>query len=95
MLILLLISDQPSNIRRECQRVGAGNVPSTSEACNEQPAPTETNGKGSRQIKGSDLMHQQFTALIIKRFQHATRSRKDFLAQVMFTTLDNKTCSSQ
>ncbi|XP_077309012.1 retinal-specific phospholipid-transporting ATPase ABCA4 isoform X1 [Lithobates pipiens] len=75
--------DQPSNIRRECQRVGPENVKSAPEACNEQPAPTETNGKGSRQIKGSDLMHQQFTALIIKRFQHATRSRKDFLAQIV------------
>ncbi|CAI9575755.1 unnamed protein product, partial [Staurois parvus] len=83
ILILLLISDQPSDIRRESQRVGAENVPPASKACNEQPAPTVTNGKGSRQIKGSDLMNQQFKALIIKRFQHATRSHKDFFAQIV------------
>ncbi|KAG8555624.1 hypothetical protein GDO81_017765, partial [Engystomops pustulosus] len=43
----------------------------------------ETEGKGSRQIKGSDLLNQQFKALLIKRFQHATRSHKDFLAQIV------------
>uniref|UniRef100_A0A8C5Q469 P-type phospholipid transporter n=1 Tax=Leptobrachium leishanense TaxID=445787 RepID=A0A8C5Q469_9ANUR len=45
--------------------------------------PIAVNGKGSQQIKGSDLMHQQFKALLIKRFHHATRSQKDFLAQIV------------
>ncbi|XP_041064203.1 retinal-specific phospholipid-transporting ATPase ABCA4 [Carcharodon carcharias] len=40
-------------------------------------------GKGSRQIKGSDLIKQQFKALFIKRFNHAIRSQKDFLAQFL------------
>ncbi|XP_069795195.1 retinal-specific phospholipid-transporting ATPase ABCA4 isoform X1 [Narcine bancroftii] len=40
-------------------------------------------GKGSRQIKGAELLKQQFCALFIKRFNHATRSQKDFLAQFL------------
>uniref|UniRef100_A0A452I3H1 P-type phospholipid transporter n=1 Tax=Gopherus agassizii TaxID=38772 RepID=A0A452I3H1_9SAUR len=40
-------------------------------------------GKGSGQYKGSQLIHQQIKALLIKRFHHATRSRKDFLAQIV------------
>ncbi|XP_018414710.1 PREDICTED: retinal-specific ATP-binding cassette transporter [Nanorana parkeri] len=51
--------------------------------CNKESAEGETHGKGSHQIKGSDLMFQQFKALIVKRFQHATRSRKDFFAQIV------------
>ncbi|XP_009332142.1 PREDICTED: retinal-specific ATP-binding cassette transporter [Pygoscelis adeliae] len=40
-------------------------------------------GKGSRQYKGFQLVHQQIKALLIKRFHHASRSHKDFLAQVV------------
>uniref|UniRef100_A0A8C4JVZ9 ATP binding cassette subfamily A member 4 n=1 Tax=Dromaius novaehollandiae TaxID=8790 RepID=A0A8C4JVZ9_DRONO len=40
-------------------------------------------GKGSRQYKGFQLVRQQIKALLIKRFHHATRSRKDFLSQVV------------
>uniref|UniRef100_A0A8B9P3H1 P-type phospholipid transporter n=1 Tax=Apteryx owenii TaxID=8824 RepID=A0A8B9P3H1_APTOW len=40
-------------------------------------------GKGSRQYKGFQLVRQQIKALLIKRFHHATRSRKDFLSQVI------------
>ncbi|KAM7379618.1 hypothetical protein PAMP_005160 [Pampus punctatissimus] len=40
-------------------------------------------GKGSRQVKGTILILKQFHALIMKRFHHATRSQKDFLAQVV------------
>ncbi|XP_051789234.1 retinal-specific phospholipid-transporting ATPase ABCA4 isoform X1 [Erpetoichthys calabaricus] len=40
-------------------------------------------GKGSKQIKGTTLVIQQFGALLIKRFHHATRSQKDFLAQIV------------
>lgn len=39
-------------------------------------------GKGSRQVKGVTLVLKQFHALLVKRFHHATRSQKDFLAQV-------------
>lgn len=39
-------------------------------------------GKGSRQVKGATLILKQFHALLVKRFHHATRSQKDFLAQV-------------
>ncbi|KAM8930176.1 retinal-specific phospholipid-transporting ATPase ABCA4 isoform 2-T2 [Pelodytes ibericus] len=53
------------------------------DATSKPPAPSKTDGRGSRQIKGSELVHQQFIALWIKRFQHATRSHKDFLAQIV------------
>lgn len=39
-------------------------------------------GKGSRQVKGPTLMLKQFHALLVKRFHHAVRSQKDFVAQV-------------
>ncbi|KAK2540324.1 Abca4 [Columba guinea] len=41
----------------------------------------QNEGKGSRQYKGFQLVHQQIKALLIKRFHHASRSHKDFLAQ--------------
>ncbi|XP_029473387.1 retinal-specific ATP-binding cassette transporter isoform X1 [Rhinatrema bivittatum] len=44
---------------------------------------TGTEGKGSRQIKDLELVQQQFRALIIKRFRHASRSQKDFVAQIV------------
>ncbi|XP_061652253.1 retinal-specific phospholipid-transporting ATPase ABCA4 isoform X3 [Phyllopteryx taeniolatus] len=40
-------------------------------------------GKGSRQVKGARLVLKQFHALLVKRFHHATRSRKDFVAQII------------
>ncbi|KAM8851376.1 retinal-specific phospholipid-transporting ATPase ABCA4-like isoform 1-T1 [Spinachia spinachia] len=40
-------------------------------------------GKGSRQVKGSTLVLKQFHALLVKRFHHAVRSQKDFLAQIV------------
>ncbi|XP_052331923.1 retinal-specific phospholipid-transporting ATPase ABCA4-like isoform X2 [Oncorhynchus keta] len=40
-------------------------------------------GKGSSQVKGANLVMQQFLALLVKRFHHATRSYKDFLAQIV------------
>ncbi|RXM35459.1 Retinal-specific ATP-binding cassette transporter [Acipenser ruthenus] len=42
-----------------------------------------SDGKGSHQIKGAGLVFQQFRALLIKRLYHATRSHKDFLAQIV------------
>ncbi|OXB57938.1 hypothetical protein ASZ78_003924 [Callipepla squamata] len=43
----------------------------------------QNEGKGSQQYKGFQLVHQQFKALFIKRFQHASRSHKDFLTQIV------------
>uniref|UniRef100_A0A8C4XPT1 P-type phospholipid transporter n=1 Tax=Falco tinnunculus TaxID=100819 RepID=A0A8C4XPT1_FALTI len=43
----------------------------------------QNEGKGSRQYKGFQLVHQQIKALLIKRFHHASRSHKDFLAQTV------------
>ncbi|XP_009883205.1 PREDICTED: retinal-specific ATP-binding cassette transporter [Charadrius vociferus] len=43
----------------------------------------QNEGKGSRQYKGFQLIHQQIKALLIKRFHHASRSHKDFLAQIV------------
>ncbi|NXA12997.1 ABCA4 protein, partial [Sapayoa aenigma] len=43
----------------------------------------QNEGRGSRQYKGLQLVQQQIKALLIKRFQHASRSHKDFLAQVV------------
>nr|XP_023696048.1 retinal-specific ATP-binding cassette transporter isoform X3 [Paramormyrops kingsleyae] len=40
-------------------------------------------GRGTRQVKGAGLVVKQFFALLMKRFQHATRSQKDFLAQIV------------
>lgn len=39
-------------------------------------------GKGSQQVKGFTLILKQFYALLVKRFHHAIRSQKDFIAQV-------------
>uniref|UniRef100_A0A8B9IIP2 ATP binding cassette subfamily A member 4 n=1 Tax=Anser cygnoides TaxID=8845 RepID=A0A8B9IIP2_ANSCY len=43
----------------------------------------QNEGKGSRQYKGFQLVRQQIKALFIKRFHHASRSHKDFLAQIV------------
>ncbi|XP_052658130.1 retinal-specific phospholipid-transporting ATPase ABCA4 isoform X5 [Harpia harpyja] len=43
----------------------------------------QNEGKGSRQYTGFQLVHQQIKALLIKRFHHASRSHKDFLAQIV------------
>uniref|UniRef100_A0A671YDC1 P-type phospholipid transporter n=1 Tax=Sparus aurata TaxID=8175 RepID=A0A671YDC1_SPAAU len=40
-------------------------------------------GKGSRQVKGATLILKQFHALLVKRFHHAIRSQKDFMAQIV------------
>ncbi|KAK2868151.1 hypothetical protein Q7C36_000022 [Tachysurus vachellii] len=40
-------------------------------------------GRASRQVKGFNLVMKQFHALLVKRFHHATRSSKDFLAQIV------------
>lgn len=47
------------------------------------PASDSSEGRGSRQVKGASLVLTQFYALLVKRFHHAARSQKDFLAQVL------------
>jgi len=39
-------------------------------------------GRGTHQVKGCRLVLKQFHALLVKRFHHAVRCQKDFLAQV-------------
>ncbi|TSK13580.1 Retinal-specific ATP-binding cassette transporter [Bagarius yarrelli] len=46
-------------------------------------------GRASRQVKGFNLVMMQFHAILVKRFHHATRSSKDFLAQVTFLKLSS------
>ncbi|XP_058033573.1 retinal-specific phospholipid-transporting ATPase ABCA4 [Ahaetulla prasina] len=43
----------------------------------------KSDGKGSWQNKGGQLILQQIKALLIKRFHHTARSIKDFLAQIV------------
>uniref|UniRef100_A0A3Q3NRF5 ATP-binding cassette, sub-family A (ABC1), member 4a n=1 Tax=Labrus bergylta TaxID=56723 RepID=A0A3Q3NRF5_9LABR len=45
--------------------------------------PGGSDGRGSYQVRGLQLTIKQFLALLIKRLQHATRSFKDFLAQIV------------
>ncbi|MEQ2307168.1 Retinal-specific ATP-binding cassette transporter, partial [Ameca splendens] len=40
-------------------------------------------GKGTYQVRGLSLIIKQFFALLIKRWHHATRSYKDFIAQIV------------
>ncbi|XDV27110.1 hypothetical protein PO909_030696 [Leuciscus waleckii] len=40
-------------------------------------------GRASKQVKGFSLVLKQFHALLVKRFHHAIRSHKDFLAQIV------------
>uniref|UniRef100_A0A4W4GCC2 ABC transporter domain-containing protein n=1 Tax=Electrophorus electricus TaxID=8005 RepID=A0A4W4GCC2_ELEEL len=44
-------------------------------------------GKASRLVKGSSLVLKQLHALLVKRFHHATRSHKDFFAQIVFPAM--------
>uniref|UniRef100_A0A3B4U4K5 ATP binding cassette subfamily A member 4 n=1 Tax=Seriola dumerili TaxID=41447 RepID=A0A3B4U4K5_SERDU len=46
-------------------------------------ASDSSEGKASRQVKGAALILKQFHALLVKRFHHAIRSQKDFLAQIV------------
>nr|XP_057916447.1 retinal-specific phospholipid-transporting ATPase ABCA4a [Doryrhamphus excisus] len=45
--------------------------------------PEDNAGRGSYQVRGLRLAVKQFFALLIKRLHHATRSCKDFLAQIV------------
>ncbi|XP_047205480.1 retinal-specific phospholipid-transporting ATPase ABCA4a isoform X1 [Girardinichthys multiradiatus] len=45
--------------------------------------PEGSAGKGTYQVRGLCLIIKQFFALLIKRWHHATRSYKDFIAQIV------------
>ncbi|XP_062844042.1 retinal-specific phospholipid-transporting ATPase ABCA4 isoform X2 [Trichomycterus rosablanca] len=49
--------------------------------------PDSRAGRATRQIKGFSLILKQFHALLVKRFHHATRSYKDFLAQIVLPAM--------
>ncbi|XP_019618294.1 PREDICTED: ATP-binding cassette sub-family A member 1-like [Branchiostoma belcheri] len=49
----------------------------------DDPMNGETGGQGSYQIKGHDLIKQQFWALFVKRWHHTRRNRKGFVASII------------
>uniref|UniRef100_M3XGV9 ATP binding cassette subfamily A member 4 n=1 Tax=Latimeria chalumnae TaxID=7897 RepID=M3XGV9_LATCH len=71
------------NAKETTTNGGAGEQPGNPASIAPEQEAKESEGKGSRQIKDSELVQQQFKALFIKRFNHATRSHKDFLAQIV------------
>ncbi|CAL8346561.1 unnamed protein product [Merluccius merluccius] len=64
---------QRKEVNGEAQAIGGG----------PQGANDSSAGRGSRQVKGCRLVLKQFHALLVKRFHHAVRCHKDFLAQVV------------
>uniref|UniRef100_S4RBA2 ATP-binding cassette, sub-family A (ABC1), member 1A n=1 Tax=Petromyzon marinus TaxID=7757 RepID=S4RBA2_PETMA len=72
------------------QPVHAGCICKNYSTCKKAPAElgeleklNELDGKGTQQISGVQLILLQFKALFIKRFHHARRSRKGFVAQII------------
>uniref|UniRef100_A0A8C2DLY5 ATP-binding cassette, sub-family A (ABC1), member 4b n=1 Tax=Cyprinus carpio TaxID=7962 RepID=A0A8C2DLY5_CYPCA len=62
----------------------AANSSVTPDANGVNPLESDNNaGRASRQVKGFSLVLKQFHALLVKRFHHAARSHKDFLAQIV------------
>lgn len=57
-------------------------IPETDGANGQSSCYPEGTGRGSYQVRGMCLTIKQFFALLIKRLHHATRSCKDFFAQV-------------
>ncbi|CAL8311233.1 unnamed protein product [Merluccius merluccius] len=64
---------------RKCLQVSDGN----SHTNGQGPSEEVDGGRGSYQVSGPGLVMKQFYALLIKRLHHATRSHKDFLAQIV------------
>uniref|UniRef100_A0A671YF92 P-type phospholipid transporter n=1 Tax=Sparus aurata TaxID=8175 RepID=A0A671YF92_SPAAU len=75
------ISKQWMLQRRQCDKVGHNGVMETNGVTH--GASDSSAGKGSRQVKGATLILKQFHALLVKRFHHAIRSQKDFMAQIV------------
>ncbi|XP_036941074.1 retinal-specific phospholipid-transporting ATPase ABCA4-like [Acanthopagrus latus] len=71
--------------RRQCDKVGDEGHNGVTETNGVSHGASDSNaGKGSRQVKGATLILKQFHALLVKRFHHAIRSQKDFMAQIVF-----------
>nr|XP_033770847.1 phospholipid-transporting ATPase ABCA1-like [Geotrypetes seraphini] len=73
---------------RESRRLSVSSVRSNSglhraDSENDTGSIDDLKGKGSFVITGWTLIYRQFLALFIKRFHHARRSRKGFIAQVV------------
>ncbi|XP_078575167.1 phospholipid-transporting ATPase ABCA1-like isoform X1 [Branchiostoma floridae x Branchiostoma japonicum] len=49
----------------------------------DDPIEDKKGGQGSYQIKGRDLIKQQFWALFVKRWHHTRRNRKGFVASII------------
>ncbi|XP_023820616.1 retinal-specific ATP-binding cassette transporter isoform X2 [Oryzias latipes] len=69
--------------RNAGSRVAAGAEEDQNGVNGSPPASDSSEGRGSRQVKGASLVLTQFYALLVKRFHHAARSQKDFLAQIV------------
>uniref|UniRef100_A0A4W3HEH5 ATP-binding cassette, sub-family A (ABC1), member 4a n=1 Tax=Callorhinchus milii TaxID=7868 RepID=A0A4W3HEH5_CALMI len=80
---------KPSSEAKPNNQQGAEPQDTAAEPPEDPPGPADNQqlvlneGKGTRQITGTELIKQHFKALFIKRFKRAIRSRKDFLAQVV------------
>uniref|UniRef100_A0A8C7N8Y3 P-type phospholipid transporter n=1 Tax=Oncorhynchus kisutch TaxID=8019 RepID=A0A8C7N8Y3_ONCKI len=78
------LEETPWGIRRKCKLVdGTFTANGLKQANGGGNHDDDSAGKGSSQVKGADLVMKQFLALLVKRFHHATRSYKDFLAQIV------------
>ncbi|XP_030259951.1 retinal-specific phospholipid-transporting ATPase ABCA4-like isoform X1 [Sparus aurata] len=70
--------------RRQCDKVGDEGHNGVMETNGVTHGASDSSaGKGSRQVKGATLILKQFHALLVKRFHHAIRSQKDFMAQIV------------
>ncbi|XP_051796407.1 retinal-specific phospholipid-transporting ATPase ABCA4a [Acanthochromis polyacanthus] len=73
--IFLKVTADENATNRKCAQESNGQ-----NSCQESDGNT---GRGSYQVKGVCLVIKQFFALLIKRLHHATRSYKDFIAQIV------------
>ncbi|XP_035980943.1 retinal-specific phospholipid-transporting ATPase ABCA4 isoform X2 [Fundulus heteroclitus] len=73
--IFLKVTADGNATNRKCSQEANGRDPNE--------IPEGSAGKGSYQVRGLCLIIKQFFALLIKRWHHATRSYKDFIAQIV------------
>ncbi|KAM4718470.1 retinal-specific phospholipid-transporting ATPase ABCA4a isoform 3-T3 [Anableps anableps] len=73
--IFLKVTANGNATNRKCSQESNGHGPNE--------IPEGNAGKGSYQVRGLCLIIKQFFALLIKRWHHATRSYKDFIAQIV------------
>ncbi|XP_047205481.1 retinal-specific phospholipid-transporting ATPase ABCA4a isoform X2 [Girardinichthys multiradiatus] len=73
--IFLKVTADGNATNRKCSQESNGHGPNE--------IPEGSAGKGTYQVRGLCLIIKQFFALLIKRWHHATRSYKDFIAQIV------------